>query len=72
MSISPAPITNLASRHYLKALILEAEEDYVEAREEYEFLLAWSEIFPYPFIDDVQERYAKVVDLIENPPEDDA
>lgn len=60
------------TRHYLKALILEAEEDYVEAREEYEFLLAWSEIFPYPFIDDVQERYAKVVDLIENPPEDDA
>lgn len=59
------------SRRYLKGLILQEQEAYEAARFEYEYVLAWSEIFPYPFLDDVRERYDEVVDLIENPPEED-
>ena len=59
------------SRHYLKGQILEAQGNYVDARDEYEFILAWGHIFPYPFFEDSQERYAEMLDLIENPPEDE-
>jgi len=57
------------SRHYLKGQILQAQEDYVAARDEYEFIISWGQIFPYPFFEDSQERYAEMLDLIENPPE---
>lgn len=58
------------SRRYLKGQILQAQENYEDARTEFEFLIAWGEIFPYPFLEDVQNRYDEVVDLIENPPEE--
>jgi len=59
------------SRHYLKGQILEAQENYIGARDEYEFILAWGHIFPYPFFEDSQERYAEMLDLIANPPEEE-
>lgn len=59
------------SRHYLKGQILEAQEDYDGARDEYEFIISWGQIFPYPFFEESQERYAEMIDLIENPPDDE-
>lgn len=59
------------SRHYLRGQILEALENYEDARNEYEFILTWGHIFPYSFVEDAQERYAEMVDLIENPPDDE-
>jgi tetratricopeptide (TPR) repeat protein len=59
------------SRHYLKGQILEAQENYEAARDEYEFIIAWGKIFPYPFLEASEERYAEMVDLIENPPEEE-
>lgn len=60
------------SRHYLKGQILQEQEDYESARDEYEFIIAWGQIFPYPFLEDSQERYDEMVDLIENPPEEES
>jgi len=59
------------TRRFLKGQILQALEDYEQARDEYEFVIAWSQIFPYPFVNEAQERYEEVLDLIANPPEDD-
>ena len=64
-------VNETGSRHFLKGQILQEQEDYEAARSEYEFVIAWGEIFPYPFLEDAQEHYDEVVDLIENPPEED-
>jgi tetratricopeptide (TPR) repeat protein len=72
LSIDRALVTGeTGSRHYLKGQILQEQEDYEAARNEYEFIIAWGQIFPYPFLEDSQERYDEVVDLIENPPDEE-
>lgn len=72
LSINRALATGeTGSRHYLKGQILQKQDDYEAARNEYEFIIAWGQIFPYPFLEDSQERYDEVVDLIENPPDEE-
>ncbi len=45
------------SRRYLRAQIYEAQNDFVAALGEYEFVLTWSEVFPLPFRMEAQTRY---------------
>jgi hypothetical protein len=54
------------TRHYLRGLILEAradmedsatpEDDRLEAMREYEWVLAWSQVYPYSFFQDARRR----------------
>ncbi|MEZ4667624.1 MAG: tetratricopeptide repeat protein [Anaerolineae bacterium] len=44
------------SRHYWRGQILEAQGKKDAALREYDWLLTWSEIYPYPFMDDVANR----------------
>lgn len=57
------------SRHYLRGLIFEALDNLPAARSDYEWVLTWSQVFPYPFRQDTQARYERVNELILNPPE---
>ena len=49
------------SRHFLRGEILEGLERPDEALREYEWVLAWSEIYPYPFLPDVRNRLQELV-----------
>jgi tetratricopeptide (TPR) repeat protein len=44
------------SGHYLRGLILEAQGDRAGAQREYEWVLAWSQFYRFPFIEDVRTR----------------
>jgi len=44
------------SRHYLRGQILEARDEPEQALREYEWVLTWSAIYPYPFVSDVEAR----------------
>ncbi len=44
------------TRHYIRGLILQAQGRRAEALREYDWVLTWSTIYSYPFIEDVQER----------------
>lgn len=44
------------SRRFLRGQILEALEQPEEAIREYEWVVAWSEIYPYPFLPDARRR----------------
>ncbi len=44
------------SRRFLRGQILEALEQPEQAIREYEWVLAWSEIYPYPFLPDARRR----------------
>jgi tetratricopeptide (TPR) repeat protein len=44
------------SRHYLRGQILEALEQPEQAIREYEWVLTWSEIYPYSFLPDARRR----------------
>lgn len=70
-ALAPPFGADTGTRRFLKGQILQALEDYVAARNEYEFVIAWGEIYPYPFLEDAQENYEEVLDLIANPPEED-
>jgi tetratricopeptide (TPR) repeat protein len=58
------------TRHYLRGLILEArsqapdsknpDDDKAEAIREYEWVLAWNQVFPYPFAPDARQRWEKL------------
>lgn len=48
------------SRHYWRGRILEAQGDTVGAARDYEWVLAWSEVFPYPFRIDAEDRLAQL------------
>lgn len=59
-------------RRYLRGLIYQARadansamEDYAAARLEYDFVLTWSSIYPFSFVDDAQERYTVVTEQLE-------
>lgn len=45
------------SRHYLRGLILEAQDKKVEAAREYNWVLTWSAVYPYPFLPDARQRW---------------
>ena len=44
------------SRHYWRGRIREARGEETSAMRDYEWVLAWSEIFPYPFRVDAEDR----------------
>jgi tetratricopeptide (TPR) repeat protein len=44
------------SRHYWRGQILQAKGDNAAAARDYEWVLSWSEVFPYPFRVDAQDR----------------
>jgi tetratricopeptide (TPR) repeat protein len=48
------------SRYYLRGLIWEARGENTLAQRDYEWVLSWGEIYPYPFLPDVRERYAEL------------
>lgn len=65
-----------ASRHVLRGQILQAQAEaatrddarldlYVQAQREYDFVLSWSVLYRYPFLEDVQERYETVTAEVE-------
>ncbi len=44
------------SRHYYRGLIEQAQNDKASAIDDYEWVLAWSQVYPYPFRVDAQNR----------------
>ncbi|MBZ0299163.1 MAG: hypothetical protein K8J31_05460, partial [Anaerolineae bacterium] len=48
--------TETGSRHFLRGQILEALEEPQQAVREYEWVLMWSEVYPYPFLPDARRR----------------
>lgn len=48
--------TETGSRHFLRGQILEALEQPEQAVREYEWVLTWSEIYPYSFLPDARRR----------------
>jgi tetratricopeptide (TPR) repeat protein len=44
------------SRHYWRGRILEAQNDTGGAINDYEWVVAWSRVFPFPFVADAQDR----------------
>ena len=65
-------IEETGSRHYLRGLILEAQEDFVGARADYEWVLTWSSVYPYTFRVDAEERYEEMTERIADSVEGDA
>jgi tetratricopeptide (TPR) repeat protein len=47
-------------RHYQRGLILEAQGNRNNAADEYEWVLTWSEVYPFPFRSDAQERLNEI------------
>lgn len=48
--------TETGSRHYLRGQILEALEQPEQAAREYEWVLTWSEVYPFSFLPDARRR----------------
>jgi len=44
------------TRHYIRGMILQAQGRRDAAFREYDWVLTWSTVYAYPFIDDVRER----------------
>lgn len=44
------------TRRYLRGQILEAQGEVEDALREYEWVLTWGQVYPYPFLNDVRER----------------
>lgn len=44
------------SRHYLRGLILEAQGDADEAARDYDWVVTWGTVYPYPFLPDARQR----------------
>ncbi len=49
-------VDQTGSRHYWRGRILQAQNDKNGAINDYEWVLSWSEIFPYPFRIDAEDR----------------
>ena len=45
-------------RHYLRGLVLQARRQNAEAVADYEWVLAWSSVYPFAFADDAASRIA--------------
>lgn len=52
------------TRHYLRGQILEALDDDDAALNEYAFVLGWNSVYPYPFADDLRQRYNTLRDQL--------
>ncbi len=48
--------TETGSRHYLRGLIFEAQGRDSAALREYDWVLTWGRVYPYPFLRDVETR----------------
>lgn len=48
------------SRHYWRGQILQAKGDNAGAANDYEWVLSWSEVFPYPFRVDAEDRLKQI------------
>jgi tetratricopeptide (TPR) repeat protein len=53
-------IAETGSRHYWRGRILQAQNDRNAAVDDYEWVVAWSEIFPYSFRADAQDQLTKL------------
>ncbi|HVU10663.1 MAG TPA: tetratricopeptide repeat protein [Phototrophicaceae bacterium] len=49
-------VGDTGSRHYYRGLIEQAQNDKASAISDYEWVLSWSQIYPYPFRVDAQNR----------------
>lgn len=48
------------SRHFVRARILEAQGEDEQAAREYEWVLAWSQVYPFPFRGEAAEAHARL------------
>lgn len=48
------------SRHYLRGIIHQEREDYVDAMIDFEWVLTWDQVYGYPFAEDARERLEDV------------
>ena len=48
------------SRRFLRGEILEGLEEPQDALREYEWVLTWSQIYPYPFVGEARSRYTAI------------
>lgn len=53
-------IAETGSRHYWRGKILEAQGDTDGAARDYEWVVGWSAVFPYPFRIDAQDRLGRL------------
>ncbi|MEO8392761.1 MAG: hypothetical protein ABI700_07195, partial [Chloroflexota bacterium] len=53
-------LAETGSRHYWRGRILQAQNERSAAVDDYEWVLAWGEIFPYPFSADAQDQLTKL------------
>ena len=53
-------VAETGSRHYWRGRILQAQNDRKAAVEDYEWVMAWSEIFPYSFRADAEDQLTKL------------
>jgi tetratricopeptide (TPR) repeat protein len=53
-------LSDTGSRRYWRGRILEARSDEDAAIAEYEWVLAWSQVYPFPFRADVEDRLAEL------------
>lgn len=44
------------SRHYLRGLILEAQGKTEDAARDYDWVMTWGTVYPYPFLPDARQR----------------
>jgi tetratricopeptide (TPR) repeat protein len=44
------------SRHYLRGLILEAQGETEDAARDYDWVMTWGTVYPYPFLPDARQR----------------
>ena len=69
-------VEDTASRHVLRGQILQVQAEaatrddtklplYVAAQREYDFVLSWSVVYRYSFLEDVQSRYETVTSEVE-------
>ena len=53
-------VAETGSGHYWRGRILQAQNNRIAAVDDYEWVLAWSEVFPYPFRDDALDQLTKL------------
>lgn len=52
------------TRRYIRAQINQGRRDWAAALNDYEFVLTWGQVYPYPFIEEAQARYDEVLEQL--------